>query len=168
MTDRTSCQAAARIGATLSALVLVSSGFSSTLAAQSVGGQGGSAAELPPGAFVVLRPVPSQPAEAVGVPAPPAYVVLGGKDEVLAAVTNGLNPISDHEQATIMADVAPAEANVGGLLGDRLGGLGNTSGAGSASIVQEHASGAGGAVRDAVGVIPSALGAVSAALGAGK
>ncbi|MBA3054441.1 MAG: hypothetical protein FP826_05805 [Sphingomonadales bacterium] len=164
----TSCQAASRIGAALSALFLVSIGTSSPLAAQPVGGQGGDAAELPSGALIVLRPVPSRPAEDVGVPAPPAYVVLGGRDEVLSAVTSGLSPISDHEQASIMADAAPARVNHGGLPGDRFGGLGNSSGAGSASMVQEHASGAGGAVRDAVGVIPSALGVVSAALGGGK
>ncbi|MGE4303127.1 MAG: hypothetical protein AB7E24_03725 [Novosphingobium sp.] len=149
-------------------MFLVSSGFSSPLAAQPVGGQGGDAAELPSGALIVLRPVPTRAAEDAGVPAPPAYVVLGGRDEVLAAVTGGLSPISDHEQAAIMADTAPSRANLGGLPSDRFGGLGNASGAGSASIVQEHASGAGGAVRDAVGVIPSALGAVSAALGGGK
>lgn len=126
------------------------------------------ARDVPPGGFTILRPVPTRAAELPAPPAPPHYIVLGGKDEVLAGVALGLTPMTDSEQSAVLAETTPAfrqipEANHRAL--DLMTGSGGVN---SASIIQEHASGAGGTVRDAMGALPSALGAMRDALGGGQ
>lgn len=124
--------------------------------------------KLPGGSFIVLRPVPTRSAETPEPPAPPHYVVLGGKDEVLAAVELGLKPMSDSEQSAVLAQTTPVFRQIPDATHRALDLMSGSSGVNSTSIMQEHSTGVGSTVRDAMGALPSALGAMRDALGGGQ
>lgn len=123
---------------------------------------------LPSGSFIVSRPITNSAAEGPRVPESPDYVVLGGKDEVLAALDNGIQPLSDAEQATIFADTVPEQGLIAGKMDLGLDRLTDTRAATNGALAQEQSGGVGGIVRGAVGIIPSAMGALRGALGADK
>lgn len=117
---------------------------------------------LPSGSLIYQRDVPTRPAEGPDVPAPPDYVVLGGRAEVFAGL--GLSAVPDAEQAGMSGSV-----NGGNLITDTinhsLDALTNSRSAGDASMAGERASFAGGVVGQAMGSLQSALGAMRSVLG---
>lgn len=123
---------------------------------------------LPSGSFIVLRDVPTRSAEIPAPAAAPDYVVMGGRAELEQALTLGLKPISDSEQASILADTSPTIQEFGAKLGQGVDLMADGGGAHSISLMQEHSGGAGDTVRQALGALPTALGTMRDALGSGK
>ena len=124
---------------------------------------------LPAGSFIISRDITNRPAEGPGYPEEPNFVVLGGKDEILAALPNGMKPLSDAENAAATAGLAPQQGLVADELHSALNGDAFPRSASAASLAHEQGGGSvGGMVRGAIGALPAALGAMRGALGSGQ
>ena len=121
---------------------------------------------LPSGSFIYQRDVPTRPAEGPDVPAPPDYVVLGGKSEVFAGL--GLSAVPDAEQAGMSGSIAGGGNLISDTVNRSLEALTNSRSAGDASMAGERGSFAGGVVGQAMGSLQSALGAMRTALGSDR
>lgn len=123
---------------------------------------------LPSGSFITLRQVPTRAAELPAPPAPPNYVVMGGRDEVVSAVDLGLTPLTDSEQSAVLARTTPMYQQFSQATTQGLDVMADRHGMDSRSIAQEQAGSAGGIVRDNMGALSSALGVMRDVLGGGK
>lgn len=124
---------------------------------------------LPSGSFIVSRPVLVRSAETPPTnPAPPHFVVLGGRDETLRAVSIGLKPLTDAEQSSVTGNVGQNLSDALAMGSSAVDGEGQRPSFQMGDMVQQRGDGAGGAVRQALGSIPSAMSALRHALGTGR
>lgn len=142
--------------------LLLAGAIASSASAQNLGDN------LPSGSFIMSRPITNSTAEGSRVAEAPDYVVLGGKDEVLAALGDEIMPLSDSEQATIFADTVPEQGLIAGKMDLGLDRLTDSRAPSNAALAQEQSGGVGGIVRGAVGIIPSAMGTLRGVLGTDK
>lgn len=122
---------------------------------------------LPSGSFIISRPVPMRSAEVPPtIPAPPASVVLGGKDDTLRAVSIGLTPLTDAEQSSVTGNVGQGFSGNPAMGGPTVDGNGDRQSFQMGDMLKQRSDGATGTIRQALGSIPSAMSALRNALGA--
>ena len=121
---------------------------------------------LPSGAFIYQRDVPPRPAEGPDVPAPPDYVVLGGKAELFSAM--GLSPLSDTETSQISAEPAVRHNLLSETVSRSLGILTDNRDINRSSMAGERSSYTGSTISGAMNAVPAALGVLKSAFGADR
>lgn len=114
------------------------------------------------GVIIYSRPVPSQPAQVRGEPAPPGQVVLSGPGSAWDSAAVGLETLTDGEAAQIGAPLHTAQTALEG----GLGALDQVTGAGAGGSATPAVGLAGGLSGAALTPLHGALGQLGPSVGA--